>query len=260
MKKLFLLFAAAGLLLASCSSDDNGYENGDNGNGNGNGNRKLPSKISFSAPAEDGSGLLSWYMQFEYDDQKRLVKYIEQGTWARITHEFLYETGNFPTKIIINAVHNSDGTHSFTNKVEIEYTGNQIIITQNFEGVDESRTSTQTLIVNANNQLINSGAGVFEYNSNGNISTIVWEDAQTVTFVYSNAKAVFRYANVPSWLMQWFFEGFFPEQGYMPAGIYRDGERTMTLTYTLEGDFVKTRTWISGDWEEVSVFEYINAK
>jgi len=251
MKKLFLLFATAGLLLASCSNDDNGY---DNGNGNQNGeSRLLPSKIIYTWLDEFGTPHNS-YTAFVYDDLNRLIKYIQWGHWGSDTLRLYYETGNNPVRVVGRFV---DGDYSSSREIGISLVGNLLI----FNREEGDWTSTDTIVVNSSMQIVNWEGRTFEYDANGNISQILGSD--TATFTYTNIQSVFRYANVPCWLMNWVFDlGFYPAQGYMPASWSRgsgDDVRGSTFTYTVDGNWVRTRTTVGGD-ENVATFEYINAR
>jgi len=254
MKKLFLALATIGFLFIGCNRDDNdnGYENGET--------RKLPSKMTATWLNEFGDPN-HWFQTFEYDAQNRLIKVIswnELGDWAD-TLQFLYETGNTPTKMLARG---RDGEYMGQRENTFEYVDNLVIIIR--EGV--GWISRDTVELNASNQMVRwiidgeGGEGI-EYNSNGNISRLVRNEHSIVEISYSNKKSIFRYANIPSWLMFWIFHVEFPVQGYMPSEFRINGEVTTTFTYTLNGDWVKTRTRIGdADADEVMTIEYINAR
>jgi len=243
MKKLFLVFAAAGLLLASCSDNENGDDT-----------RRLPSKITYTWLDEDGTPH-NTYTSLAYDDQNRLIEIVGWGHWGSDTTRFVYGTGNSPERMIRSFV---DGEYSSSSEVEITLAGNLIIFVQEGDGW----TSTDTMVINTSMQVVNWDGRTFEYDNNGNISRIV-DEYDTIVFTYSNVQSVFRYANVPSWLMNWAFDtGLYPARGYMPAGFSRgsgENARTSTFTHTMDGNWVRTRTMTGGD-EFVATFEYINAR
>jgi len=248
MKKLFLSLAVFGFLFAACNRDDNGngYENGET--------RRLPSKKT-SVWLNDGVPNY-WHYSFEYDNQNRLVKRIAWGQGWSDTLEFLYQDGNSPVKILSRAIDNGE---AFQSQREILYVDSLVIINWN----DGDWSGSDTLVVNSNMQIVNWPRewGRFEYNSNGNISRSIPLDWYSIEISYSNAKSIFRYANIPGWLMVWVFGVEFPEIGYMPSEFRRNNQVTATFMYTLDGNWVRTRTSIyPGEAEQTSTFEYINAR
>jgi len=242
MKKLFLVFAAAGLLLASCSNDDN-----DNA-------RRLPSQITMMSLNEFGEPD-HWYIEFAYDDQNRLIRMVnrgEGGSFADTLH-FFYETGNTPVR--------AEGTGG-NRTMEFQHVGNQIIIQQS----DDWEEWTTTLTLNANMQIVSSFGGTFEYDANGSLISIDWgnPDDGILTFTHTNIRSIFRYANIPNWMTSWMLGHEYPMLGYMPASISRNGTPVATMTHNLDGGsgFIRTRTitWHGEGFVETQTFDYINAR
>ena len=196
-------------------------------------------------------------MSLEYDDQNRLVRRISwgpSGDWSD-TMQLVYETGNRPVKVIFSSVDNGS---TWRSEREIRYVDNLVIIGQ-----------SDTIIVDANQRMVGwneFGNAVFHYNANGNLTNITWEeDGGSRVLTYSNVRSPFRYVNIPAWLMFWAFDLLYPSQGFMPASFaWGDDSGTMTtMTYTSDGNWVRTRTitWASEeDGSSTATFEYINAR
>ena len=218
--------------------------------------KKLPSKITNTWLGEGGTPN-NQFQTFEYDNQNRLTKIISwDGRGWEDTLQFTYEaTGNMPVKMVANG---RDGEDVNQRENTFERRGNRILITRG--------STVDTAELNANNQVVRwlldgeAGASI-EYNANGNISKLTWGGGSVREIFYSDVKSIFRYANVPGWFMFWVFELEYPAQGYMPTEIHGSGGLIGTWNYTLDGDWVATRTatWEGGS-PTTSTFEYINAK
>ena len=246
MKKLLLSLAMFGFLFAAC-------------NKNNNETKKLPSKITNTWLSEGGTPN-SWFQVFEYDNQNRITKIISwDGRSWEDTMRFTYGTGNMPIKMVANG---RDGEYVGQRENTFERRGNLILITRE----SEDRRSVDTVELNANNQIVRwlldgEGGANVEYNANGNINKLTWSGGSVREIFYSNVKSIFRYANVPDWFMFWVFELEYPAQGYMPTEIHGSNGLIGSWAYTLNGDWVATRTatW-EGESPTTSTFEYINAK
>lgn len=171
-----VLLSTALFLFSSCSDDDN------------SGEETKTTLIPWKLTSED------WEFTLEYDSQNRLIKKTEtekDGTYAS-TYEY-----------------DSDGRlikETYDEYVTI-YTYNKDSVFVEEIGYDH----IDTLIINANNQIIkskNRGTGTFEYNANGTLASTKYESqssdgnyktSEVVTYSYDNRKGAFSNVNILSW-------------------------------------------------------------
>ncbi|MDR1951437.1 MAG: Ig-like domain-containing protein [Bacteroidales bacterium] len=240
----------------------------DAGSGPPLGENRLVSKMSYERTYYDH--IRKTTNTYEYNAQNRIakLKWLEEEIVGgnvvdrdETILDLLYNSNGTPAKIKVD---NED-------VLEFTYSGNQVIIPMEVgrgywdeeleEWVYETFWDTLILTLNNNGQVIETTEtgwrDVFTYNSNGNLTKIVSTSLESGNgyeqiFTYSNttAKAVFRHANVPEWLL-WFLVDFrHPKNGFMPTRIVEDDDWRYDYTYTVADDYVKTRTatetWTGG--------------
>jgi len=243
MKKLLYsiaIFGAMTIAITSCGKkeEEEKPQSGD----------KLPSKATYVWTGEGETS--TWIRMFEYDSQNRLTK-ITSGSGNNMdTIWFEYGSGNTLNK---QRWSEEDGGVR-----EFRYSGDSVIITR--IGNDDDSWS-EVIIINSNKQLVrDAGGSTFEYNANGNVTKIDRKEDGVLNFSYSNAKSIFRHVNTQCWFMSWVFDAVYQSTGFMPSSHSWEGStNTTTHTYTLDGEYVKTRT-TSNVSTEVATYEYVDAK
>jgi hypothetical protein len=259
MKKLLFALAVCSMFtLVSCDTEKDPVEKD-----------KLLSKTT-----ETNSG--DWGHEFQirtlqYDNLNRITKM--SWEWDHVyTYQPEYSNKGESYDII---AYNSNGTISQFRDINIQYRGDTVFFFLIDEETQEPQFSSTHLLIDANGRLLKifqpswNYIDAFTYNSNGNVIKYAREglddDGNPFKFEWifeysSTVQAVFRHANTPEWIITWQQGYWLPTSGHMPIkGTYLITNSEITnswseiLTYTMDGDYVKTRTreweWIGNPFE-----------
>lgn len=203
MKKFnFLFFAAAilaGTSFTACSDDDDDYQ------GNGNDTYYfLPETIKTVGVSEEVGDDMNDLEKFEYDSQRRLVKYSSNGN-GKDAAEVTYATDGKPAGVKLSST-SYNGNEDVSNLTFAYKEDSVFVNTTN----SYNELSTDTLIITADGRIKkvlehDNESYVFEFDSRGNINKMTNnesnDDIEVATYSYDSKNGLSRDINSPQWLL-----------------------------------------------------------